>query len=140
MFVKKKFMEMTTVNSDHLLEGSLDWLHQQTTEWCSEVEFWREELVFFYRLLRKRELKANLPSQRLADLEKELVKISSEDLQELRTLLRKHDAKLRKLTEQISKNSELEYRHNHKAILFNIQHFEIKMRNFKKSVFGFVKQ
>lgn len=133
-------METTAIKAGHLLEGSLEWMHSQTMEWLSDVEFWREELVFFYRLLRKQELQLYFPMQQVAVLEKELVKISSEDVKELEATLRKHEAKLRNIMQTVSKSDELDYRHDHKTILFAMNNFEANMRSFKKSVFAFVKK
>jgi hypothetical protein len=78
--------------------------------------------------------------QQVAELEKELVTISSADLNELETELRKHEGKLRVIMEAASKNNELEYRHDHKIILFRVQHVAGQMRGFKKSVFARVKE
>lgn len=133
-------METTAIKAGHLLEGSLEWLHRQTMEWLSDVEFWREELVFFYHLLRKQELQLYFPMQQVAVLEKELVKISSEEIKELEATLRKHEEKLRAILEAASKSNELDYRHDHKTILFAMKNFEETMRSFKKSVFALVRK
>ena len=125
--------------NSHLLEGSVEWLHRQTTEWQCDVEFWREELIFFYHLLKMKVLPSHVPMQEVAVLEKELVKLSGEDLKALQTELGKHEVKLGSVTERNAGQGELDYRHDHKVIMFHIHAFESKVRDFKKSVFELVK-
>ncbi len=133
-------METTTPTTDHLLEGTLEWLHKQTIEWISDVQFWREELKFFYHVLRKSELRMSYPMQQVAEMEKELVSISSKDLNELETSLQMHERKLKLILESVSSMNELQYRQDHKNILFTVQSFVEKVRMFKKSVFDLVKK
>ena len=46
---------MKTIDSNPkaqlLLEASIDVLHQESREWLSTVEFWKEEMQFFDKLL-----------------------------------------------------------------------------------------
>lgn len=133
-------MKTNALKSDHLLEGSLEWLHRQTVEWKGDAEFWREELTFFYRLLAKKELHESFPTQQRAALEKQLLQLSGEALPELEAALGKHEQMLRKLTQEVSANDERDYRHDHKAILFSLQQFQVNIRDFKRSVFAFVKK
>ena len=132
---RKKSMEKTAINANHLLEGSLEWLHHQTTEWISDIQFWSEEFTFLYHVLRKSELRLNYPMQQVAELEKELIKISNKDLNELETALGRHERKLRVIIEAPSKINELVYRYDHKVILFSLKDVAEKVRRFKKSVF-----
>jgi hypothetical protein len=127
-------------NTDHLLDGSLEWLHTQTIEWMKEIEFWREEMTFFYNLLHKTELKAAFPTQELSELEKELVKISGEDLDKLKSLLQQHERALKKILEHVSREGELDYRHDHTTILYIVSNFQQRIRTFKKTIFDFVKK
>jgi hypothetical protein len=133
-------METTAIKSDHLLDGSLEWLHRQTTEWLSDVEFWREELVFFYNVLRKQEFKPYFPMQEVAVLEKELVKISSEDVKALEATLNQHERKLSAIMQAMPPGNERDYRHEHRAIQSAMKNFEATMRGFKKSVFTLVRK
>lgn len=133
-------MNTNALKSDHLLEGSLEWLHHQTTEWQMDVEFWREELTFFYQLLRKKELHGSFPGEQLANLEKELLHLSGDSLPELEISLRKHEQALRKLVQEVSSTDVVNYRHDHKTILFSIRQFQKKIRDFKRTVFAFVKK
>lgn len=133
-------METTAIKSDHLLDGSLEWLHRQTTEWLNDVEFWREELVFFYNVLRKQEFKPYFPMHEVAVLEKELVKISSEDVKELEATLNQHERKLSAIMQAMPPGNERDYRHEHRAIQSAMKNFEATMRGFKKSVFTLVRK
>lgn len=130
----------TTAKADHLLEGSLEWLHTQTVEWMKEIEFWREEMSFFYSLLHRKEVKNAFPTQQLSELEKEIVKISGEDLDKLKSLLQQHERALIKVLEQESREGELDYRHDHTTILYIVNNFQQRIRTFKKSVFDFAKK
>lgn len=133
-------METAAIKNDHLLEGSLEWLHTQTIEWMKEIEFWREEMTFFYNLLHKTELKAAFPTHELSELEKELVKISGEDLDKLKSLLQQHERALKKILEHVSREGELDYRHDHTTILYIVNNFQQHIRTFKKTIFDFVKK
>lgn len=133
-------MGTTAIKTDHLLDGSLEWLHQQTTEWLREVEFWREEIMFFHHLLQKKELQLHAPVQRVAELEKELYRNSNEELKELENRLLEHEGKLRVIIEAGPGSNESPYRHDHTIIQFLVQQFVLKIRDLKKSVFVLVKE
>jgi len=40
----------------YLLDAGLGVLHEQSIEWLSEIDFWRDEAVFFYSLIVKKPL------------------------------------------------------------------------------------
>src|ERR1035438_7363 len=76
---------LTKSKSDYLLNGSIEILHRQSMEWLNEIDFWKDEIAFFYALTVKKTLNGfpdNLKSQE-NKIEKELIRISGGELDNL---------------------------------------------------------
>ena len=132
-------MKTLVTETDHLLEANLDWLHSQTMEWIREVDFWKDEAVFFYHLLRRKDVSRTFPARELADLENELIRISGQDITSLIVELRQHEQLLKSLMETPG-DRENEYRQKHREIMFHVASLETRIREYKKQVFNYVKQ
>lgn len=132
-------MKTIVTETDHLLEANLDWLHSQTVEWLREVDFWKDEAVFFYTLLRRNDLRTSFPAPELAALENELICISGQDITALKIALRQHEQLLKSILMQTPGDLEIEYRHKHREIMIAVAALENRIREYKKAVFKFVK-
>jgi hypothetical protein len=132
-------MKTFVSETGHLLESSLDWMHTQTVEWLQEADFWKDETVFFYNLLRKTELRGTFPAEHLAALENELICITGQEITALKIALRQHEELLKSLLTKNSTDREGEYRHKHREIMVDVVSLENRIRDYKKSVFNYVK-
>lgn len=133
-------MKTPVTETDHLLEANLEWLHSQTVEWLREVDFWKDEATFFYNLLRRKEVTNAFPARELAELETELICIAGQDITALKTKLQQHEEQLKSLLTQPHGDQELEYRQRHREIMVDVVTLENRIRDYKKSVFHYVKQ
>lgn len=132
-------MKALVTESNHLLEANLDWLHSQTVEWLREVDFWKDEAVFFYNLLRRSDVRSTFPARELAELENELIRITGQDITALKIALRQHEELLKALIMQTPGELESKYRQKHRDIMFDVTALENRIRNYKKQVFNYVK-
>lgn len=139
-FVKKqKHMKTTTTSADHLLDTSLEGLHSQTLGWMKTVDFWKEEGKFFYNLLRKKELRPVFPDHEIAILEKEIIRITADELDPFKLSLAAHERLLKSYFTHPTGSQEKEYRVTHRDLLYRVTVIEDKIRLFKQRVFSFIK-
>ena len=80
--------------TDYLLEASLESLHAESMEWLNEIDFWSDEMTFFYRLLRKNQSNKAFPTAELAAVEMELVSLTSDKVNKLRNEIQNHERSL----------------------------------------------
>lgn len=126
--------------TEYLLEVSLEALHAESLEWLNEVEFWHDEMAFFYKLLHKKKPNKKFPSQELAALEKIMVQITGEGLDKVKNELQKHERSLKSVLTSISLGEEQTYRKAHRIILAEVYSLHLSLRTFKKNVYSFVQK
>lgn len=130
---------LTPSKSMLLLNAGLEVLHEQSREWLSEIAFWRDEAAFFYSLMVKKTLDfvpANA-EQNISHIEKELISITSEDLNELQKSVERHESFLNDLLEHVNKDPK-NYREEHSKLTAMFAAFEQRFKKLKKEVFAFV--
>ncbi len=132
-------MKTTITSADHLLDTSLEKLHSQTLNWIKAIDFWREEGNFFYNLLRKKELRPVFPEHEIAILEKEIVRITADELDPFKLALAAHERLLKSYLTHPAGSQESEYRLTHRDHLSRFEGIEDKIRLFKQRVFRFIK-
>jgi len=71
---------LTNPQTSYLLQADLASLHKESHSWLSEIEFWEDELAFFYTLLHSKLLRQAYPTEEIASLDKRLVSINSDML------------------------------------------------------------
>jgi hypothetical protein len=129
-------MELLAIpKTEYLLDASLESLHQESQEWIREIEFWNDELTFFYKLLRQKESKRSFPSVDLAAIEKELVRINAEKMEPVRNGVLSHERLLSSVAKSQSLNEERVYREAHRRLLMEVFGLYGTIREFKKRVF-----
>lgn len=126
--------------TDYLLSASLESLHTESLEWNMEMDFLYDEITFFYKLLHKKELNDRFPSAEFAAVEKELIRINSEELDPLRTAIKKHESDLAAMLRSSSPTGEENYREEHKNLYVRVSDLNKLVRRFKKDVFSFVQK
>jgi uncharacterized protein YigA (DUF484 family) len=126
--------------TDYLLEASLESLHAESTEWLSEIDFWSDEMTFFYRLLRKNQSNKAFPTAELAAVEMELVSLTSDKVNKLRNDIQSHERALSAVMRNTSSGEEEGYREKHRQLVMDIYETHNLIRAFKKEVFSFVQK
>jgi hypothetical protein len=131
-------MELLTFpKNEYLLDASLEDLHSQSQEWIKEIDFWNDEISFFYKLLHKKETNNVFPARELAEIEKTLIRINSEDMLRLRDEVLNHERLLSTLIRSTSLSEEQVYREAHRRLYRDMYKLNDLIRSFKKSVFSF---
>ncbi len=125
----------------YLLEAGLEVQHAQSHEWLNEIEFWRDELAFFYALIVKKTLKS-LPidaKNLIEKIETELILLGSSDLDELQKDIEHHEVFLNDLLESKYLKEE-NYRIQHEQLMLKVYHFERRFKELKRDIFKLVEQ
>lgn len=126
--------------TDYLLDVSLESLHAESQAWLQNIDFWTDEMAFFYKLLHKKELIETYPSRELAAIEKELIKVYGERLEKARTEIQSHERLLGALVKSTSFVEDENYREKHRKLVLEIFDIQVLIRSFKKKVFDFIKK
>lgn len=129
---------LSNPKTDYLLEASLESLHAESLEWLKEIDFWRDEMAFFYKLLRKSQSSKAYPTTELAAVEMELVSLTSDKVDKIRKEVLRHERELSAVIRSISSGEEESYRDAHRKLLMEIYEIHVQIRSFKSDVFAFV--
>lgn len=123
----------------YLLDVDIEMLHEQSTEWLSEIAFWRDEAAFFSSLIIKKTLKSVPVSakNRIKNIEKELISITIDDLDKLQKSVEQHEKFLSNLLRTESHEEET-YRKKHHELAQTFVQFEKRFKALKKEVFSIV--
>lgn len=124
--------------SDYLLEAPLKSLHDHSVTWLNELNFWKDEMVFFYHLLYHQKFSKPFPSAEMAEIEKEIVELNVERLDRLRSGVARHEQNLASVYRTASMAEEQIYREAHRNLLNDIDALYEDIRKFKKKIFSFV--
>lgn len=134
-------MEMISgPKTEYLLDASLATLHAESREWLNELNFWSEEMSCFYKLLHKNASSLDFPTRELTDLEKEMIRITSEELMRVKSEVETHERTLVAIMKNTSFGEQREYRDRHKMILDDLYALQRVIRRFKKKVFALVRK
>ena len=127
---------LTSPKSTFLLEAPLEVLHSESLEWLEEVEFWKDEAAFFYTLIieKTKENPSLSTTKEFKDVEKHLIYVSAEKIDDLRMEIQGHERFLTNLIDNPKLNDQL-YRSRHKIITEKIHAFEKEFREMKKKIF-----
>ncbi len=125
---------------NYLLEAPLEILHEESMEWLEEIEFWKDEVAFFYKLIiRKADKKPRPKTKTMLGIESKLIYLSSEKLDDLKLEIQIHERFLARMMKSV-KQDEGAYRAKHKIIAKKVQDFEMEMKEIKSKVFALVKK
>lgn len=113
-------------------------LHAESLEWMSDLAFWREEMSFFYRILRTKEIKRTLPAHELEAIDQEMIKLTSENLMEMKKKVIWHERDLKNAIHPVLTGEEQQYRDKHRSLLTQMHHVQDQVREFKKRVYAFI--
>ena len=139
--IKENIMELiSNPKSEYLLGASLETLHAESREWLSEINFWSEEMSCYYKLLHRNVSILTFPTTELAEIEKEMIRINSEDLIKIKGQIEKHERELMDLMKNTSTAEEYEYRHKHRELLYEMYELRRIIRKFKEAIFALVRE
>lgn len=125
-----------------LLEAGLDVLHQQSEEWLMDIEFWRDEIAFYHHLVERLDVPgiSSVSRRELANMEKELLHINSEELEDLRRDVYDHERFLSAVLSGKERSNELEYRNRHARLAQHVRDFNFRFVELKRYIFRLVKR
>lgn len=126
-------------NSD-FSETSLESLHAYSLFWLNEIEFWKDEVAFFYQLLRKKSEKhaSDLKTEDAKRIEKHLIHTSVTTLNDLERDVLSHERFLSRIMENPD-SSEKIFRDQHQRMYEKMSDFEREFRQLKKEIFNLAK-
>ena len=122
--------------SEYLLNVSLESLHSESIEWLQKVDFWRDEIAFFYKFIFLREIKTDLPAPEVGKIENKLVYFKSDILDKLRDEVVAHEQILAQLFMLTPLEEEQGYRHKHRMLSEEIYGVEEQVKILKTEVFS----
>ena len=125
--------------AEYLLGTSFKELHAESRQWLSELNFCAEEMSCYYKLLHKNVPYLDFPTKELAEIEKEMIRISSEDLITLKSRIESHERELATLMRNTSSSEEYEYRDYHRRLQNDMYAFRSLIKKFKEAVFVLVR-
>jgi len=133
---------LMSANTEYLLNASMESLHAESVNWKSELAFWGDELVFFYKLLKGKESTDAFPSLPIANAEKELMKLNSDWLLKIREGVTSHEKHLATVLRSptYSRMDEDVFRETHGKLLMEMIELENQIRSFKRKLFASAKQ
>ena len=128
--------QITSPKSSFLLEAPLEVLHNESQEWLEEIEFWKDEAAFFYSfIIEKTKLNPSaFITKDAKDIEKHLIYVSAEKLNDLKIEVQEHEKFLYRLIDNVKLDDQL-YRSRHKAITEKIHLFENEFKEMKRKIF-----
>lgn len=127
---------LTSAKNSFLLEAPLEVLHSESLEWLEEVEFWKDEAAFFYALIieKTKQNPSVFKTKEAKDVEKHLINVSSEKIDDLKIEVASHESFLSRLMDDPKLDEQL-YRARHKAIASKIHAFEQEFKKMKRKIF-----
>ncbi len=111
----------------------------KTVAWIADVEFWREETVFFCHLLQAKTEHEQCPVDVLALISQDLTRLSTADLIELKFMLARHEQALRESIENPTIAGTQRCYHDHEILRHVIRSFTTRIRELKLTLFAFIK-
>ncbi|HEY0031288.1 MAG TPA: hypothetical protein VGC65_11055 [Bacteroidia bacterium] len=131
---------MSFATKTYLLEAPIEILHEESLEWLDAIEFWKDEVAFFYKLIMEKDREDILKFQAkdVDSIEKHLIQISVEKLDALKGEVQEHEKFLTKMMEDPKLDEQL-YRARHKQLATKFHDFESEFKLMKMKIFQMVK-
>lgn len=133
---------LSSPKTSYMLEANLEVLHEETTEWLNDINYWRDEIAFFYTLMVKKIGKGmeGDDQEEIGHIQDELLHINQNKLDELQQMLETHERNLSALLDGVSLHDERSYRDKHKVILGKVRNINERIRSLKREIFSLVKK
>ena len=127
---------ITNPKTEYMLEARLDVLHYDSRKWISELEFMKNELQFFIKLLNSKVFEDAKEQQR-QHIYNNMNNLSSAIVAELEQEVKSHERKLAELLSAKSSN-DAAFREQHKELHKKMNQVDNDVKTLKMLVFGFV--
>lgn len=128
---------LTSPRTEYLLEASLVSLHAESREWLNAIAFWNQEMSFFYKLIHIREPHLDFPTEGIAEIERELIAITSDSLHQMKVSVEKHEEALRTMATNYSSGEETAYRDEHRKLVHAMYELQTQITKFKQRVYSY---
>lgn len=131
-------MELLTHHADYLQNAPVLALHAESMAWLKELDFWSEEMIFFYKLLHNKETVKAFSPKDVAAIGKKLVWLNGEMLDVLRNKVANHEQVLALVCKEFTTSDVQAYYDAHRKLSEEVQHLQLEIRRFKRDVFSFI--
>lgn len=124
-------------DTKYLLDVSIDSLHAESLKWLKDIDFWKDEMSFFYKLLHKKNILSRFPSEQLASIDQEIIRVNSDQLDKIRKEIHDHEQSLANLVKTPSLQEKETYVLAHQRLLVEMLTMFAMITDLKKTVFSF---
>ena len=131
---------LTPSGTGYLLDATLEALHAESVAWRKDLDFWSDEIAFFYTLVHHDKLTHSFPSHEVADVDSALVTLNAEKLDSMKNAVTSHERRLATLLRAPSPGDEKVYRDTHRQLRARIYSLNEDIRAFKRKVFSMVEK
>ena len=127
-------------DSEYLLQSSLEDLHQVSSYWLDEIEFWKTELIFFQDLLDKfcPKITTSEDKKQLDHFQNLIIYYNGELLDEYNRKIRKHTKHLARTMEAGPSFDDYSYREQHKQYGDQMSAIGKRLQEYKVELFEFI--
>lgn len=124
-------------DTNYLPDVNMDSLHAESQKWLKEIDFWKDEMSFFYKLLHKKNILTGFPSEQLATIDQEIIRVNSDKLDKTRKEIHEHEQLLASLVKTPSLQDKETYVLAHQRLLVEMLTVSTMITELKKTVFSF---
>ena len=126
--------------TNYLLEISLEDLHQESRTWLSEIEFWRTELLFFQKIMKKRAMKLVAVEERNGIFSDPNYLIQKRILDQFEQDIREHEKNLKNMIQEKVPFNEQFYRDVHKNFLAQFKAFDLDFKQYRMDLYSWAEK
>lgn len=126
------------VKSGYLLNSSLKSLHLECREWLNEIEFLKNEVAFFYKLIYIKEFQQDLPINQVINVENKLVYLYHDQLDKIKEELLNHEQYLAQFYKNHPQPDEENYRAKHRQLQKELKKISAHNRKIKEDIYTLV--
>lgn len=124
-------------DTNYLLDVPIDALHADSIKWLKEIDFWKQEMSFFYKLLHTKHLLPGFPSEQLASIDQEIIRINTDQLDKYRKDIHEHEQSLAGLVMSPTLQQKEALVLAHQRLLLEMFSLSTAITDLKKTVFTF---
>lgn len=133
-------MELLTYpKTDYLLSSSLKSLHTESQEWLKEIDFWKDEMAFYFRILNNKNSNFKIEASEVEELQRQII-AKNQKLDEMKNKVKRHENRLAALFKSDAYQEENSYRDIHKGLLKDMYDLHLIIKPFKKQIFSLNRQ
>lgn len=134
-------MKTIHINAKHTKWLSADDMHDESKKWSSELEFWKNEQMFFEDLIRSFTLQI-LDNNHFEESKKVVEKLTNitKQTQTLIVAVKTHEKELSIMVDDVDQiDEETAYKKEHRNLIELISEFKNRYISIKTELFDFIK-